>query len=227
MIKFLIVENDLKYAKKIISNIIKENEQIRLIDIISSPELDDTISAIRKCRPHICIMNSDLINVDKILSFPYPTAFICVTDDPLKSAIKKFYLKDDITPVKEQVKKLIKETEYNRIKDYIESELYNLKFDFELKGTMYLVESILFSYYHSNPFVYENLEKNVYPEIAKKFNTTMYHVKWGIIQAVNHMYDLNYSEGTLRSLCDYFYFSTNYKPTAKIIITTFLAKLYY
>lgn len=226
MIKILIVENDLKFAKKIVSNIVKENDQIRLIDIITSSNIDDVIITIRKYKPNICILNTDQVKLDKLKYNHFSTFFIYTTDDSLKSAIKKYYLKNDITPIKDAAFKYIADTEYARVKKYIENEFFNLKFNFGIKGTQYLIESILYCYYSPNPYVYENLEKNVYPEVAKKMQSSGHHVKWCIIQAVNEMYDVNLTTGTIRNLCDYFYFSTDYKPTAKVIITTFLTHLW-
>ena len=39
------------------------------------------------------------------------------------------------------------------------------------------------------------------------------------------MYDRNYIENSLESVCNFFYFTNSLKPTAKVILTRMLVKL--
>ena len=53
------------------------------------------------------------------------------------------------------------------IRKYFRTLLKNYEFNFNLNGTTYLLESIVYSYMNKDKYVSENLEKNVFPKIAK------------------------------------------------------------
>lgn len=224
MITLLIVESDLKFAKSIISSIVRSNDNMRLIDITTTTE--EAISAIRKYKPHLLIINSDIVDMDQILKLRYKPPFVAFTENPTKSAIKKYFLKNtDIKLVQKKVKQIIAENSFAQTKEKIITDFAKLKFNFSRVGTTYLMECILYSYKHKKTFLYDNLEKNIYPIIGKKFNTSAVNVKWTIVKSINEMYDRNCSENSLSTVADYFYFTKGTKPTAKIILSTVLAKL--
>lgn len=226
MITLLIVEYDLKFVKSIISTVVKNNDNMRLINICTTT--DEAIHDIRKYKPHLLLINSDIVDMDKILKLKYKPPFLAFTDNPTKSAIKKYLLKNtDIKLINKKVNQLIAENSFAQTKERLVNDFAKLKFNFSRVGTTYLMESILYSYEHKKSFLYDNLEKNVYPVIAKKFNTSAINVKWVIVKSINEMYDRNCAENSLSTVADYFYFTNGVKPTAKIILSTFLAKLEY
>ena len=77
---------------------------------------------------------------------------------------------------------------YNSLiaKKKIHSVLTDLGFNFKLKGTTYLLEAILYSYLNNQNYIYDNLEKNIYPHIAKKFNVNLSIVKHSIVRSINN-----------------------------------------
>ena len=224
MVTLLIGDPDLKFAKSIISNIVKNNERMRLIDITTTEE--ETIKAIKEYTPHIAIINTDMVNMDLFKKIEHKPSIVPFTENDMKSAIKKYYLKNtNIKLIEKRVNELIRENDYAQTKEKVVNIFSKLKFNFSRSGTTYLMESILYSYEHKNSFIYENLEKYVYPEVAKKYNTSAVNVKWVIVKAINEMYNRNCTDNTLNTVADFFYFTNKVKPTAKVVLTTVLAKL--
>ena len=77
--------------------------------------------------------------------------------------------------------------------------LNSLKFDFKLKGTNFLLESIVYSYINKADYVYENLEKNVYPHISKKYKVSTSVIKHSIIRSINNV-NANILKANFRNL---------------------------
>ena len=65
--------------------------------------------------------------------------------------------------------------------------LEKLHFDFKLNGTNFLLEAIVYSYLHKTEYLFENLEKNIYPQVANICNVSYEIVKWSIVRSVNIM----------------------------------------
>lgn len=103
----------------------------------------------------------------------------------------------------------------DNIKNKIIKELVFLGYDLSHKGTKYLVDSI--QYIILNPNQYnDNLEKDVYPVIAKRYNNSAKNIKANIIRAN----DVMYSECELERLKKYFKFDKDTKPKVKTVIYT-------
>lgn len=224
MITLLIGDTDLDYAKKIISNVVKKNERLRLVDIVTSD--NEALRAIKEYRPHLFVLNADVIDESKISKLEHAPKCIGFTENSDVSLVKKYLMKDaNIKLLEKRINKVITENDFYQTKERIVHDFAMLKFNFSRAGTTYLMESILYSYKHRTEFLHNNLEKMVYPAIAKKFHTTPEHVKWLIIKSINEMYDRNNFDNTLKEMSNYFYYNNKVKPTAKVIISIFIAKL--
>lgn len=104
-----------------------------------------------------------------------------------------------------------------RIKRYIQNELSRFEFKKYTKGYRYLVETIYLSI--KDNCAIENLTKNVFPQIADKYNEKSYlNVKWCIEQVVNTMYN----NTKVDILCSYFHIDSKIKPSVKFIVYTIM-----
>lgn len=94
------------------------------------------------------------------------------------------------------------------------------KLDFEIAniGVQYMIESILLI---KNDDTLYNLEKDIYPLVAKKYNVTSERVKWNICSCVNTMYKNN----KISKINEYFGYDFNRRPTPKTLIFTILTKI--
>lgn len=101
------------------------------------------------------------------------------------------------------------------IKEFILKELSKFNFKKYTKGFKYLNEAIFICI--KNTDALDNLHKNVFPLIAKKYSEkSPLNVKWCIEQIVKTMY--NNTE--IKILCNYFNIQENIRPSLKFIIYT-------
>ncbi len=103
-------------------------------------------------------------------------------------------------------------------KKKILNEIKELKFEVTNIGVQYLIDCVLLI--KSNDALY-NLEKDIYPIVAKKYNVSANKVKWNIYSCINNMSRNN----TLEKINRYFGFSYNRSPTPKILIFTIVNKI--
>ena len=97
-------------------------------------------------------------------------------------------------------------------KKRILNEIKGLKFEVTNIGVQYLIDCILLI--KCNDALY-NLEKDIYPIVAKKYNVTSNKVKWNIYSCINNMSRNN----------SYLGFSYNRTPTPKVLIFTIVNKI--
>ena len=114
----------------------------------------------------------------------------------------------------------IKHLYLNNVKTSIIHELYSIGFKPYHKGTNYLIDST-YMVYNKEAHLCDNFEKNIYPIIAKKYDTSVNNVKSNIIKSINSMY----AECELNKLKKYFHFTTDFKPTPKMIIYTVISNV--
>lgn len=103
-------------------------------------------------------------------------------------------------------------------KKRILNEIKGLKFEVTNIGVQYLIDCILLI--KCNDALY-NLEKDIYPIVAKKYNVTSNKVKWNIYSCINNMSRNNSMERINR----YLGFSYNRTPTPKVLIFTIVNKI--
>ncbi len=97
-------------------------------------------------------------------------------------------------------------------------EIKGLKFEVTNIGVQYLIDCVLLV--KSNDALY-NLEKDIYPIVAKKYNVSANKVKWNIYSCINNMSRNNSVERINR----YFGFTYNRTPTPKVLIFTIVNKI--
>lgn len=118
-----------------------------------------------------------------------------------------------------KIKKSKKENTRIRLKENIMNELLYLGYDISHKGTIYLFKSI--EYIAVNCRELDRLEKTVYPEIAKLYNTSPYNLKCRIHSATTNMY----YNCEVEKMKKYFRFENDTKPKVKLIIGTIISKV--
>ena len=105
----------------------------------------------------------------------------------------------------------------NDIKKFIYNELSNFNFKRETKGFKYLCDAIFICIKDA----LDNLSKNVFPQIAEKYNEkSFFKVKWCIEQILKTMYN----NTKISIISNYFSIDENLKPSFKFIIYTIVCK---
>lgn len=98
----------------------------------------------------------------------------------------------------------------------IVNKLKDIGFNFKHIGTIYLIETI--KILNQDKDLIENIERNVYTEIAKKYKKKATTIKSDIIKATDYMYTRN----AIEDLNKYFPNNAYEKITPKMVINTIL-----
>ena len=106
------------------------------------------------------------------------------------------------------------------LKNDISNELLYLGYDFSHKGTQYLVDIIDMAYLCGESLL-ENLNRLVYPVIAKKYNQSSNNIKCNVIRSTECMY-YNCDE---KKLLSYFSFCEPTKPNMKTVINAVVSRI--
>ena len=236
MLNLLIIDKDINSSMYLLNYISENSYQVRVHSIASNLaegikilntgykditliNVDEDINSnidnlhtisnyiIEKYRKSIIVLSK---NVDNVSSDSYVYEYVSSTED-----ISMIFLK-----ISEIAKNKIAELNNSILLSKIYEELKYIGYNPSYYGARYLAESIALIY--NNYDSSENLNKNIYPVIAKKHNTTVNTIKGDIRSATNSMF----YECDETRLKNYFNFYTVSKPKPKLVIYTVLNKLY-
>lgn len=236
MLNLLIIDKNINNSKLLLNYISENSYQVRVHSIASNlaegikilntgliditlMNVDNDINSIihnlhtisnaffEKYRKSIIVLSK---NIDNVSSNSYIYEYVSSNED-----ISMIFLKiNEIAKSKKtQLNNSILLGKINRELEYIG---YNLSYN----GTKYLSECIALIY--NNYDSSENLSKNIYPIIAKKYHKTINNVKCNIMTATNSMF----CECDENRLKNYFNFYAPVRPKPKLVIYTVLNKLY-
>ena len=104
------------------------------------------------------------------------------------------------------------------IRKCITDEILYLGYNISHIGTRYLIDTIYYTRTHQQC---EGLKKNIYPYIAKRYQTNVHNVKNNIARATDNMY----YNCERKRLLEYFKIQNEHKPQIKTIIYTVLQKI--
>ena len=235
MLNLLIIDKDVNHSMKLLNEFSK-NDEIKVYNITNS--LSDGIDLLNTGIIDITIINLDCTfeeitnsfnQLSKSYAEKYKKSIIILsnkisesdTTDLVASVlnddedISKIYLKTSEI-VQNKFYKINKVDLLAKINKELEFIGYNMSYT----GTKYLSECIALIY--ANQDYSENLNKNIYPIIAKKYNKTINNVKCSITCATTSMfYDCDETR-----LKNYFNFYTIIKPKPKVVIYTILNKIH-
>ncbi len=107
-----------------------------------------------------------------------------------------------------------------KLKNKIEEELKKLEYNFSYKGTVYLVDAIYVLYNLKKSGEY-NLGEDVYPIVAKHYNTVANNIKCNITNSTDKMF-YDCEEKVLRAYLKEFTFT---KPGPKKIMEAVIKRL--
>lgn len=222
MYNILLIDEDLIYGSNLISSLSNYNNDIRFSAFIFNK--NEIVNAVKKYCYDIILINNNLMLEYYSELEEYKNMIILLMDN-------KSYLKDNkilhilksesIKQLNNMILKLVVENSSNSnvIKSVINMELKYLGYNFNYYGTKYLCDAIyiLFNDKEYN----DNLKKDVYPIIAKKYNRTVQNVKCNIINAT----DIMICECEEKRLINYFGYCDYVKPSPKKVIQVILRKL--
>lgn len=242
MLNILIADDNIDYARNLMNYINKTDDNIRVYYISANGKETLNILNTENC---IDIILLDLkmpylsgVDIIKSLSLEqikkYSKSFIIISGELLlinkvreinPTVIYKILPKSlDFSCISNCVNELISQKVSNEkaksIRENIARELLSIGYSFSHIGTQYLIDIIEMLYICGTQFI-KNLNKFVYPIIAKRYNQTNNNIKISIIRATESMY-YNCDE---KELMNYFNLNTITKPNIKTVINSVLLKV--
>lgn len=190
MHKILIYNDDFNLVKNLYNNVLSKLSDVKLIGMATT---ENEFSALCKSsNPDILLISENCKNgleFPAILNNIQSKIIFCNNSTKYRNSKNNIYISEesDYNSIAKNLSKFMNKADKRDFHKKFYNVLWDLNFDFKLIGTKYLLESIIYSYETKDLFLFENLEKNIYPYIAKKFNTSVSNVKWSIIRSVNNM----------------------------------------
>lgn len=191
MIKVLVLCIKLENSKKIINNIIRKISNLQLIgiantyyeakEILMETEADIIITTnqqiIEFLKNEFITYNPGIIIIDNIVRIKnnYKKVLLINNENDFETMTNKikFFLRNSI--------------EYTQ-KEKVSNILHNIGFDYNLSGTVYLQDSILYAHSYKGSYSFEKLKRDIYNQVAIYNNTTSDRVKWSIERAIKYLY---------------------------------------
>ncbi len=205
-LKIVILDKDFENIKFVINKIINNIEEINIIPYVATTE-EEVLNITSKNEINAILANKKYIKSTNIKKIETITIEKSINDEQLKSKLISIN------------ERLIKEEDIKKINKKVIWELSNLGYNFKLKGTQYIVETIMYIYKKQNIDLLDNLEENVYKVIAIKNNKSLGNIKTNIIKSTKFV-DTYQNKNIL-----YKYFSLDIKITPKLVISTILNKI--
>lgn len=244
MINVLVVAKSITCWKDLINNVISQNEELKVVGIASTKkEITKTFS---KIHIDIILLNEKNLNLNKILKSNSikknisPYSIIIVSDEFIdKDKFNSKYIYECVKYKENNFKDIIYTTNAlaniktnpklinceetiveDVIKGKIKNELKYLGYNPSYIGTKYLID-VIYILYCSDNYYNNNLEKDVYPILARKYNRSINNIKCNIINSTNSMY----YDGEEERLMNYLKEFSLPKPGPKKIILAILENL--
>lgn len=205
-LKIVIADNCIKNIKFIMNRIINNVEEINIKSYIATTE-EVVLKTVSENEINAILVNPKSIDTTNIKEIDVIT---------IEESINEKQIMDNLISINER---LINGADIKNINKKVIFELSNLGYNFKLKGTQYIVETIMYIYKSQSVELLENLEENVYKVIAIKNNKSLNNIKTNIIKSTKFV-DTYQNKNIL-----YKYFSLDIKITPKLVISTILNKI--
>lgn len=223
MIKILILCKKSETSKSLVNYVISKISILRLVGIANTQT--EALKILEEQKPNLIISTDKNILLLVKHNFKHYTPGIILLSKKLEEPqffyrsllILQYNLNFDIMVRK--IRNFITDNFSVSKKEQIRKILSEIGFNLKLSGTMYLIDSVLYTNTYRSGYSFEKLEKDIYSYIAQKNNSTPKRVKWAIERAINYMYQKQ-TEDTYYYIEKYFAIEYPQKPTAKLIINT-------
>lgn len=242
MLNLLIADDNIDYARNLMHYVNYISDNIRVSDIsINGKETLDILNIQNNIDIVLLDLKMPLLNGIEIINQlsakqikKYLNSFIIISGETrmieqarkLKSEIVYRVIQKsvDLNYIMNNINELVIEKESNkeekRIKFQISHQLTSIGYTLSHNGTQYLIDIIEMLYYREGEQI-KNLNRYVYPIIAKRYNQTSNNIKTSINRATESMY----YDCDEKRLVNYFNLNTVKKPKIKTVINTVLLKI--
>lgn len=229
MIDIIIVSENMKYSIALLNKISERVNNIRVSCIFNIKEkIEDTI-----IKNYILLIDYELIKYNDYIKFKkYEKNLIVLVDEKKIKTINRnkdnYILKDNINEIIEKIyeiyyikRNFMLKNKYEDIKEKIECELMKIGYNFNYIGTKYLLD-VIFIISILNKKNNFNLQREIYPIIAKKYGKDINNIKCNIRNATDIMYYEN-DEIKIKNYLGHISYSKSI--TTKTVIIVILKKI--
>ncbi len=227
MVKVLIMSKQVNVCKEILNKILSQIDGLRIVGIVT--KLSEANSIMKEIEPNLII--STELNIIKLLKsnfLTYSPSIVVLSKNTQKYTDydKLLFLSFDLSysEMSSRIFNFIKDDIISNFKEKTIDTLIKLKFDFNLSGTMYILESVLYIHTYKGSYSFEKMNRDIYPYIAKIYGTNSNRVKWSISRSINYMYN-KHSKESYKIVEDYFGTPYPIKPTPKLVISLIASKI--
>ncbi len=227
MVKVLIMSKQVNVCKEILNKILSQIDGLRIVGIVT--KLSEANSIMKEIEPNLII--STELNIIKLLKsnfLTYSPSIVVLSKNTQKYTDydKLLFLSFDLSysEMSSRIFNFIKDDIISNFKEKTIDTLIKLKFDFNLSGTIYILESVLYIHTYKGSYLFEKMNRDIYPYIAKIYGTNSNRVKWSISRSINYMYN-KHSKESYKIVEDYFGTPYPIKPTPKLVISLIASKI--
>lgn len=190
MYKIVIFSDNFDVVKKTCNTLLSKFNNLHLLGVSST--YDELLELTTNSKINMLILSETDMKCAKVEQFVKKIENkIVLCQDATKHKNLKYVLylpletdpEHSINLFKKFISKVNNKIIHKKVFDILEK----LNFDFKLIGTNYLLDAIIYSYMNKNDYRFENLEKNIYPHVAKLYHASDSNIKWSIIRSVNNM----------------------------------------
>lgn len=237
-INVLLVENNMDYGRQLINILARKNKDFRLCGITN--EREEVIFILNNICIDILLIDMPLKEFSEIIDLMDTKKSVIVLLDEKSKLQKSNYFFNNINyivksnSIMEDVNNInplfiskntiqfckLSENEKLKVLEKINEELNTLGYNLELLGSKYLVE-IIYTLYLAIDYYNYNLEKDIYPIIAKKYGKSVNNIKTNIKNANEIMY----FDNDEKKIMNYLETQKKSKPHTKQVIKAVLKKI--
>lgn len=223
MVKILILCRKNATAKSLLNYVISNISVLRLIGIANTEE--EALNLIEGHKPNLIISSDKKILLLVKRNFKHYTPGIILLSKNIEEP--QFFYKNllilqynlDFEIMIRKISDFITNNFNLSKKHQVTKILSEIGFDIKLTGTMYLIDSILYTNTYKGGYSFEQLERDIYSYVAQKNNSTQKRVKWAIERSINYMYK-KHDEKSYINVEKYFALEYPQKPTPKLVINS-------
>lgn len=223
MIKILILCRQNETSKSLVNYVISQIHVLRLVGIANNHS--EALKLLEITKPNLIISSDSNILLLLKRHFKHYTPGVILLSKNMEE-LPYFYKNLLMMPYNLSFELMVKRvrdfiTDYFSVskKEQLRKILKEIGFNLKLSGTMYLIESILYTNTFKGAGSFENLEKDVYSYVAQKNNTTIPRVKWSIERSIRYLHE-SLTKDTYFYVEKYLAVEYPKKPTPKLVINT-------
>lgn len=212
MLQALAITGGIRFSKKLINEIRAKNLDIHIAAVSTTKAETERI---------LSVFNPDIILLDKRAIRFYDQKFIRKYQKIIVLLSNIAYSDLFTEEALSNINFITKVYDFEKIKYKIANELEYIGYEFKYNGTHYLLDTILELYIQNITNIVDNLQADIYPIVAEKYNKTIHNIKSSIGKATDCMY----YTCDMDKLVNYFHLSYDVRPTPKQVIFTVISKI--